>query len=99
MTFDKEGCVYVVDYHCIKEFTPTGKYGFGYERSNPGQLKYPSSIIVDNNLVYVNELSNHCVSIFDTNGCYLHCFGKQGGEEGELNGPFELECDGCMYQQ
>ena len=46
VTFDEERCVqtvYVVDYHCIMEFTPTGKYisRFGYERSNPGQLKYP----------------------------------------------------------
>ena len=47
--------------------------------------------------MYVNELSNHRVSIFDTNGCFLHCFGKQSGEKGELNGPFELQCNGCMY--
>ena len=103
VTFDKEGCLYVVDYchHCIKQFTPTGQYisKFGYEGSNAGQLKYPSSIIIDNNLAYVSEMSNHRVSIFDTNGCFLHCFGKQSGEERELNGPFGITIDslGNLY--
>ena len=41
-----------------------------------GQLFYPSSLTIKNNLVYVNEWGNHHVSVFDTKGTFLHCFGN-----------------------
>ena len=35
--------------------------------------------------MYVSELGNHRVSIFDTNGTFLHCFGKGGSGEDNNN--------------
>ena len=43
--------------------------------------------MIDNNLLYVSELSNNRISIFDTNGCFIHCFGKRGSGEGEFYSP------------
>ena len=80
VTFDNEGYLYVADHynHCIKKFTSTGQYisTFSSCGSNPGQIKEPTSIIIDNNLLYVSERGNHRISIFDTNGCFIHCFGN-----------------------
>ena len=101
VTFDNEGCLYVVSNHCIKKFTSTGEYisTFISYGSNPGQINIPSSIIIDNNLSYVSEFGNNRISIFDTNGCFIHCFGKSGSGEGEFNQPFGITVDslGNLY--
>ena len=52
--------MYVADTynHRIQRFTPEGKFlsQFGTYGSDPGQLSYPSGIVIDNNnLVYVTE--------------------------------------------
>ena len=101
--FDNEGYLYVTDYsiYCIKKFTSTGQYvsTFSSFGSNPGQIKCPTSIIIDNNLLYVSEYGNNRISIFDTNGCFIHCFGKTGSREGEFLGPYGITVDslGNLY--
>ena len=102
VTFDNEEYLYVADTrnNCIKKFTSTGLYiSFSSEGSNPGQIKCPTSFIIDNNLLYVSELGNNRISIFDTNGCFIHCFGKYGSGEGEFNSPFGITVDslGNLY--
>ena len=103
VAFDNEEYLYVVDHHnhCIKKFTPKGQYisQFGSFGSNPGQLIDPTSIIIDNNLVYVCEFGNNRVSISDIHGSFIHCFGKYGSGEGEFNGPFGITIDslGNLY--
>ena len=100
VTFDNEGYLYVAD-HCIKKFTSTGQYisTFSSYGSNPGQIKQPSSIIIDNNLLYVSEYGNNRISIFDTIRCFIHCFGKRGSGEGEFNRPYGITVDslGNLY--
>ena len=62
---------------------------------NPGQLSHPSFLTVNNNLVYVSyvsEWADNCVSIFDTNGNYIHCFGKRGSG-GEFKEPYCVTVD------
>ena len=103
VAFDNEEYLYVVDHHnhCIKKFTPKGQYisQFGSHGSNPGQLIDPTSINIDNNLVYISEFGNNRVSIFDIHGCFIHYFGKKGSGEGEFNGPFGITIDslGNLY--
>ena len=103
VTFDNEGYLYVADRHnhCIKKLTSTGQHisTFSSEGYNPGQIKYPSFIIIDNNLLYVSEWGNDRISIFDTNGCFIHCFGKSGSGEGEFNRPRGITVDslGNLY--
>ena len=52
-----------------------------------------------NNLVYVSEWGNHCVSVFDTKGTFLYCFGKRGSGEGEFQSPCGISTDtfGNLY--
>ena len=100
VTFDNEGYLYVADTNnsCIKKFTSTEPYiaTFSSKGSNPGEIKDPSSIIIDNNLLYVSEWGNNRISIFDTNGCFIHYFGSG---EGEFNSPRGITVDslGNLY--
>ena len=101
VTFDNEGYLYLVSNHCIKKFTSTGQHistfsSYGFK---PGQIDIPTSIIIDNNLLYVSERYNNRISIFDTNGCFIHCFGKRGSGKGEFNSPYGITVDslGNLY--
>ena len=103
VTFDNEGYLYVADNdnHCIKKFTSTGQHisTFSSYGSNPGKITNPTSIIIDNNLLYVNEGGIHRISIFDTNGCFIHCFGKRGSGRREFDRPHGITVDslGNLY--
>ena len=102
VALDNEGYLYVAEHynHCITKLTTKGQYitRFGSQGFAPGQLFFPSSLTINNNLVYVSELGNR-VSIFDTNGTFLHCFGKEGSGEGEFNSPCGIRTDtfGNLY--
>ena len=102
-SLDSDGIVYVTERynHCITKLTTAGECitRFGSEGSAPGQLNYPYSLTINNNLVYVSEYGNHCVSVFDTKGTFLHCFGKLGSGEGEFDRPHGITTDtfGNLY--
>ena len=103
VSLDSDGCVYVTEYgkHCITKLTTTGEFitRFGSKGSAPGQLYFPYSLTINNNLVYVSEYVNHHVSVFDTKGNFLHCFGKYGSGEGEFDCPYGITTDtfGNLY--
>ena len=108
VTIDNEGYLYVADFNnnCIKKFTSTGQHisTFSSYGINPGQISSPISITIDNTAlhVYVSEFCNNRISvfdIFDTNGCFIHCFGKYGSGEGEFNSPQGITVDslGNLY--
>ena len=86
LVFDNEGYLYFTDRsnHCVKKFTSKGDFvsAIGSEGSEPGQLKDPSFIVIDKDLLYVSEYGKNLISVFDTNGCFIHCFAKEcSGEE------------------
>ena len=94
--------MYVAEYfgnHCITKLTTKGKYitRIGAEGFAPGCLFCPSSLTINNNLVYVSEQGNRRVSIFDTSGKFLHCFGNYGSGEGEFNNPCGITVDKLGY--
>ena len=99
VSLDSDGCVYVAEWgnNCITKLTTTEEYinRFG---SAPGKLYFPSSLTINNNLVYVSD-GNHRVSVFDTKGTFLHCFGEYGSGEGEFNHPYGITTDtfGKLY--
>ena len=73
VAFDNEGCIYVADYgnDCIKSFSSDCCYlsQFGSCGSGLGQMWTLTSVTIDtHNLVYVTELNNHRISIFNTSG-------------------------------
>ena len=59
-----------------------------------------TSVTIDtHNLVYVTELNNHRISIFNTSGQFIHCFSKYGTGEMEFNSPHGIVVDllGNLY--
>ena len=100
------------DNHRIQRFTPEGKFlsQFGTYGSDPGQLSYPSGIVIaNNNLVYVTEsysvygtfrprsIINHRISIFTTDGHFIHFFGREGSAVDCFNGPLGMTIDSEGY--
>ncbi len=86
VALDTKGYLYVAEYdnHCITKLqciTSKGKNMYSYVKrfgSNgcgPGQLSHPSSLAINDNLVYICERGNDRISIFNTNGKFLNCYG------------------------
>jgi DNA-binding beta-propeller fold protein YncE len=56
------------------------------------QLLSPHGIAVDDagRIVVVSDCGNHCISVFDTMGQFLHRLGAQGSDIGMFNNPLGL---------
>ena len=97
VSLDSESHLYVTEFGTgyITKLTTTGKCvtRFGSYGYAPGQLLYPYSLTINNNLVYISEYGNHHVSVFDTKGTFLHFFGKRGRGEGEFKSPVGITAD------
>ena len=80
IAIDKNGYLYVAEFesNCITKLAVRGKCitRFGSTGPAPGQLLSPSAVVVSGNLVYVAEVGNKRVSVFDTDGKFLNCFGE-----------------------
>ena len=100
VALDNEGYLYATEYgsHCITKLTTKGEYitRFGSKGSVPGQLSSPSSLTINNNLVYVSEAGNNRVSIFNTDGKFLHFFGQKRRECNEPHG-ITIDTYGNLY--
>ena len=111
VTIDSKGFLYVTDTrnHRIQKFDSEGKFVdiFGKPGKGPGELFFPEGITVDqNDLLYVAEsgtsqpkIGNHRVSIFTTNGKFVHSFGEFGIENGKFREPAGIAFDrhGHLY--
>ena len=99
VSLDSFGHLYVAEWNndCITKLSSTGQYITRFNSpqagTTPGKLDRPSSLTVSNDLVYVNEACGRRVSIFDTKGKFLHCFGKKGSGKGELDYPHGITID------
>ena len=101
VSLDNDGYLYVADFgnNCITKVTTTGEYitriGSGGSASN--QLRSPSSIVINNNILYIAEWNNHRVSIYNTKGHFLQSF--DGTSEREFSSPEGLAIDklGNLY--
>ena len=102
VAIDNEGLVYVTDRdnNRIQRFNPHTRAvtNFGSQRSGCKQLKKPVGIAIDTagtGLVYVSEEDGNCVSVFNSDGVFVCCFG--GGRN--FSGPRGLTFDkeGFLY--
>ena len=75
-------CVTKLDTKIEKHSARNGSYGL----SGSGQLFSPSSLTINDNLVYVTDWGDSRVLIFDTDGKFLHCFNKTGEKRLQHNG-------------
>ena len=64
----------------------------GGEGSGPGQLSGPQDIAWDSScMLYVADMDNHRIQVFDEDGRYVREFGQEGSGHGELFGPHYID--------
>ncbi|XP_065893110.1 E3 ubiquitin-protein ligase TRIM71-like [Dysidea avara] len=76
IAFDNDNHLYVADYtnHRVQKFTFNGTYllQFGNGELSDNQLKYPTSLSIHNNIAYVVDNGNKCLSVFQSDGTFLN---------------------------
>ena len=109
VAFDSTGNVYVTDSsnHCIKVFTADGKFQRIIEReaevgstAKGEKPKWPTGICIDSNdIMYVTEEDNHCVSVFTCQGQFISSFGTKGTKPGQFSKPLGIAVNenGLVY--
>ena len=72
---------------------------FSKQDNGNGELKYPYSITVSSDNVYMTETDNHRVSVFTCEGKFQTSFGMQGNRPGQFNNPHGIAVneDGVVY--
>ena len=89
VAFDSDDHLYVTNCgkHRIQKYTVDGKFllHFGGIGSEDGNLKYPNGLIPYNGKVYVSDRDNHRISVFQTDGVFLHTIGS-----GQLGTPSDV---------
>ena len=60
---------------------------------SPGQFNKPDGIRLQSNKVYVCDMNNHRIQIFDTELNFIACFGSPGVSAGQFNRPTDLAFD------
>jgi len=75
----------------LKILKAEGVLGFsfkwGSQGSGNGQFNTPNGIAISNDRVYVADVSNHRIQVFDLNGQYLNQWGSLGNGNGQFNIP------------
>jgi len=67
---------------------------FSQSGSNPGELRGPGPIAVSSNKnIYVGDVKNRQISVFNDQGLYLHSFGKHDSSVGKLLKPTHVSID------
>ena len=92
--------IYVADYsnNRVQRFNKTtGAYvsQYGAPGTGPGQFDSPSGLVYNpiNGLLYVSEVGNDRVQVFNTSGTYQFQFAAPGAGNGQLNNPYAMAID------
>jgi ABC-type Fe3+ transport system permease subunit/DNA-binding beta-propeller fold protein YncE len=99
VAFDAAGNIYVSEYgdnDRIQVFDPTagrvlrviGSFG-----QRDGQFSRPQSMVIDGNLLYVTDSSNHRIAVFKTDGTFVRNIGSIGSNLGQFRFPYGLTMD------
>lgn len=72
---------------------------WGSQGTGPGQFSNPVSVHLDENgLVYVADLSNHRIQVFDMEGNHVDTWGTPGMGDGQFLFPYDaVTHDGFVY--
>ncbi|MEZ6095253.1 MAG: hypothetical protein R3C03_13650 [Pirellulaceae bacterium] len=95
-----DSCNHRIQIFDVSTDTPKLVKSIGAQGNEPGQLKYPYSIwLNDDETFYVCELGNHRVQKMTFEGKSLGCFGGPGKGVGEFDQPWAIVIDsqGTMH--
>src|SRR4051812_20476377 len=98
IAFDKQGRVFVSEYgdhDRISVFDRDCKYLYdiGKIGQGDGEFSRPQSIVIEKDLVYVSDSSNHRICVFKTDGTWVRNMGRVGSAPGEFRFPYGLDLD------
>ena len=99
VTFDCAGNILVTDVlsHCIKKFTPEGKYltAVGRKGSEELEFSYPAGIGIHHTStkLYICDRYNHRVHILNKDLTFSSSFGSRGRGEGLFSFPWSVAFD------
>ena len=79
--------------HRVQVITQEGETITMFGDSGKLKLNFPRSCVPYQNMFVVADGNNNCIKYFDQSGTFLHKFGKQGNEDGQLNFPNGLLLD------
>jgi DNA-binding beta-propeller fold protein YncE len=88
---DPEGNVFVADYNTgyVKKYGPDFKWllSFSEYGSEPGHNMKSEFMDIRDGRLYLPDVGNHRISVFDLEGKFLFLFGGPGNEPGKFNTP------------
>ncbi len=96
---DNSGFVYVADTgnHRIQVFTETGDFkekwnsSSGAPGSGDGEFNFPRALAINSTgAVYVSDVLNYRIQVFNSDGKFLFKWGSQGSDDGEFMGPVTM---------
>jgi len=97
ITSDSKGNIYVADLYngCISIHDSKGKFIKYFAEQKPGDktIENPGGLRIINNKLYVTDIQNSKVKVFDLNGKLLLEIGKPGRNPGELLAPNAVLAD------
>ena len=93
--------IYDGDYNKIYHYDTMGNltHSFGVTGTAPGEIRDIRDIALDDGLIYVTDMYNNRISIFDYSGGFISTFGSGGFGLGEFDGPYGIEIgpNGLVY--
>ena len=100
---DSKGVIYVADLFNgnISKFDKDGKYLglFAEKQASENIFTSPAGIAIKDDKVYVTDVKQHTLKIFDINGKLIKQIGKNGKAVGQFNAPnaVNVDNDGNIY--
>lgn len=100
---DSKGNIYVADLYngSVSKFDKEGKFLglFAEKNSTEKVFEAPAGVTIKNDLVYVTDVRQHTLKIFNLQGNLVKQIGSKGVQPGQLNAPNGVAVDnnGTMY--
>ena len=99
VAFDAKGNIYVSEYgdhdriqvcnhDTLAVLREIGRFGGG-----DGEFARPESMLIDGDLLYVTDASNHRIVVFKTDGTWVRNIGSVGTALGQFRFPYGLDMD------
>lgn len=94
---DSQGNIYVADLYngTVSKHDKDGKFVGLFAEKQPSEKIFegPAGMAIRDDKVYVTDVKQHVLKIFDLNGKLLSTVGKPGRAEGQLNAPNAVTVD------
>ena len=85
--FDTAGNMYVAEWGNgrVQVMDSSGRFIREFGR---GKLSRPSGLLIADKYVYVSDVSDDCIVVYETSGQYVTSFGEYGWNDGQFVGPY-----------